>query len=78
MGTTTIRVDSDTHARLVEMSRANGTSLIDTVREAAEALRRLRFAQQVVDELAALQEDGEAWGDYLAEAQGISVSDGID
>ena len=61
MATTTIRVDTDTHARLVEMSKASGASLIDTVRDAAEALRRLRFAQQVTDELAELREDPEAW-----------------
>lgn len=78
MATTTIRVDSDTHARLVEMSKASGASLIDTVRDAAEALRRLRFAQQVVDELTALRDDPEAWAAYLAEADATAVTDGID
>lgn len=47
MSTTTIRVDADAHARLVEMSRATGASPIDTVSDAAEALRRQRFARQV-------------------------------
>ena len=78
MATTTIHVDSDTHARLVELSTASGASLIDTVRDAAEALRRLRFAQQVADELAALREDPEAWADYLAEADASAVTDGFD
>ena len=78
MATTTIRVDSETHARLVEMSRASGASLIDTVRDAAEALRRLRFAQQVAEELAALRDDPEAWEEYLAEAEATAVTDGID
>ena len=78
MATTTIRVDTDTHARLVEMSKASGASLIDTVRDAAEALRRLRFAQQVTDELAELREDPEAWEEYLAEAEASAVTDGID
>ena len=77
MGTTTIRVDADTHARLVEMSRATGASLIDTVSDAAEALRRQRFAQQVAAELAELSGDREAWEDYVADANATSVADGI-
>lgn len=77
MGTTTIRVDTDTHAHLLALSQATGASLIETVREAAEALRRQRFAHQVVAELAELREDPEAWQAYLAEASETSVSDGI-
>ena len=57
MGTTTIRVDTDTHARLLALSQATGASLIETVRDAAEALRRQRFAHQVAAELAELRED---------------------
>ena len=77
MGTTTIRVDTDTHARLLALSRATGVSLIETVRDAAEALRRQRFAHQVAAELAELREDSQAWHAYLAEADDTSVSDGI-
>ena len=77
MATTTIRVDKDTHARLLELSRATGDSLIDTVRDAAEALRRQRFASHVISELAELQGDPTAWADYLSETDATSVSDGI-
>ena len=77
MATTTIRVDSDTHARLVALSREAGWSLIDTVREAAEALRRQRFAQQVRFELGKLAQDGRAWEEYLAEGEATSVADGL-
>lgn len=77
MGTTTIRVDSDTHARLLELSRATGTSLIETVRDAAEALRRQRFAHQVAAELAELRNDRAAWDAYLSETDATSVTDGI-
>lgn len=77
MGTTTIRVDTDTHARLLALSQATGSSLIETVRDAAEALRRQRFAQQVAAEVADLRGDPEAWRAYLAEADDTSVSDGI-
>ncbi len=78
MATTTIRVDTATHAQLVELSRATGDSLIDTVRDAAEALRRQRFAQQVSSELDVLREDPEAWANYLADAAATSVTDGVD
>jgi hypothetical protein len=77
MATTTIRVDTDTHARLIELSKASGASLMETVRDAAEALRRQRFARQVAGELAELQRNPEAWADYLAEAEETSVADGI-
>ena len=77
MGTTTIRVDIDTHARLLALSKATGASLIETVRDAAEALRRQRFALQVADELGQLHKDPQAWKAYLAEADETSVSDGV-
>jgi len=77
MSTTTIRIDTDTHARLVELSAATGASLIDTVRDATEALRRQRFAHRVAEELAELRSDREAWASYLADAEGTSVADGV-
>jgi len=77
VGTTTIRVDTETHARLIEMSRATGASLIETVRDAAEALRRQRFADRVVAELTELRRDPDAWEAYLAGADATSVSDGV-
>lgn len=78
MGTTTIRVDSETHARLVELSTIRGASLIDTVRDAAEALERHQFARQVADELAELRKDPDAWAAYLAEGEATAVRDGLD
>ena len=77
MGTTTIRVDTETHAALLELAAETGASLMETTRAAAEALRRQRFAGHVIDELNALRSDPDAWGDYLAEADNTSVSDGI-
>ncbi len=52
-------------------------SLIDTVRAAAEALRRERFARRAVAELDALRENAAAWEDYLAEAESTAVGDGV-
>lgn len=77
MATTTIRVDTETHAKLLELSSATGDSLMETVRNATEALRRLRFAEQVATEFAALREDPSAWADYLAEAESTAVADGV-
>lgn len=77
MPTTTIRVDTDTHAKLIDLSAASGSSLMETVREAAEALRRQRFAHQVAGEMAALREDEAAWVEYLGDAESTSVGDGI-
>ncbi|MFN3218673.1 MAG: hypothetical protein ACE367_19430 [Acidimicrobiales bacterium] len=75
--TTTIRVDTETHARLVELTAASGETLIETVRAAAEALRRQRFAAQACAQFEALQADPAAWADYLAEASVTEVVDGI-
>ena len=75
--TTTIRVDTDTHATLLELAAESGSSLMETTRAAAEALRRQRFAQHVTDELNALRSDPDAWVDYLAEAEQTSVRDGV-
>lgn len=77
MDTTTVRVDSATHARLLELSQASGRSLIETVRDATEALQRQRFAARVTTELSQLQSDPVAWADYLADAESTSVTDGI-
>ena len=78
MATTTIRVDRDTHARLLEMSKETGDSLTDTVRQAAEALRRMRFGLRVQEEYAALRRDPDAWADYLAGAESSYAADGVD
>lgn len=77
MASTTIRVDIETHARLQALSEQSGTTLIETVRDATEALRRLRFARQVAAELSELSADEESWKDYLADADATFVSDGI-
>jgi hypothetical protein len=47
------------------------------VRDAAEALRRQRFAHQVAAELAELRRDPASWESYLAEADSTSMTDGI-
>ncbi len=77
MSTTTIRVDTETHAALIDLAAETGSSLMETTRAAAEALRRQRFAGHVADELNSLRSDPEAWADYLAEADSTTVRDGL-
>ena len=77
METITISIDSATHASLLEMSEETGDTLTDTMRQAAEALRRSRFASRVRTEYASLRNDPAAWADYLAEAESSHVRDGI-
>ncbi|MFP5488130.1 MAG: hypothetical protein ACLGHQ_07480 [Acidimicrobiia bacterium] len=77
MGTTTIRVDTETHRALLELAAESNASLMDTAKAAAEALRRQRFAAHVTEELDALRADPAAWADYLADAERTSVGDGI-
>jgi predicted DNA-binding protein len=77
MRTTTIRIDAETHARLQRLSKETGQTLIETVRDAAEALGRQHFAYRVANELASLRADTTSWKDYLAEADSTSVADGI-
>ncbi len=77
MATTTIRVDTQTHAKLLQLAAADGTSLMETTRAAAEALRRQRFAEQVTHEFQALTADPIAWAKYLAEAESTHTTDGV-
>ena len=77
METTTVRVDRATHARFLEMSKASGRSLTETLRDAAEALRRVRFAEQVQYELEALRQRPDDCAGYLAEAAATEVGDGV-
>lgn len=75
--TTTIRIDRATHAALLELSQAAGAPLIDTVRDAAEALRRQRFAERVASEFRTLRADPDAWNDYLTDETATHVTDGL-
>lgn len=77
MATTTIRVDVETHAHLIRLSEEAGDSLVNTVRQAADALARQRFADRVAGEFDVLHSDSAAWDDYLGDAEATAVTDGI-
>ena len=76
MSTTTIRVDQETHRRLIAISRASNRPLIDVLRDAADALERVRFATLVASQLDALRHDPEDWARYTADAE-LAVPDGL-
>lgn len=76
--TTTVRIDGETYARLVEMSKLDGVSLGTTIRDATAALSRQRFSQRAADEFTELQSDPGAWASYLVDAESTSVTDGLD
>lgn len=77
MQTTTIRVDVDTHRRLVALSERHGQPLGATVRLAADALDRDDLTSRIQVQLDRLHEDPVAWADYLAENDAYGASDGI-
>ncbi len=77
MAQTTIRVDTEMCDRLALMGREVGATIGETVRDAAEALWKMRFARESMMQLQVLRQDREAWADYLAEADLIYVADGI-
>lgn len=77
MATTTIRVDLETHAALVELSESAGATIADTVRQSVASLRRQRFGEQVAREIAALAADPQGWAAYLQDAELTEVDDGI-
>lgn len=76
MTSTTIRVDIETHALLLELGTDRGASLMDTVRDAAHALHRQQFAHQVSSEIQSLRADTDAWDEYLIDAESTNVGDG--
>ena len=77
MSTRSVRIDTETHARLVRMSKIAGVSLGTTIRDATEALSRQRFSHRVAAEIAELRNDPEAWLSYLEEAESTSIADGV-
>ena len=78
MQSTTIRVDRETHERLVALSRRAGRQLIETVRLATEALETREFAHAVAEEYTALRAGPHEWFDYMAEADSLGAGVDLD
>ena len=74
---TTIRVDRNTHQRLLAISQQQGQSLMDILRRATDAIDRELFVGQARAQIEKLKADPQAWADYLRESSLTEVADGI-
>ena len=74
---TTIRVDRDTHQRLLVFSQQQGLSLMEVLRRATDALDRELFVGEARAQIEKLKADSQAWTDYLHESSSTEVVDGI-
>ena len=74
---TTIRVDRDTHQRLLAFSQQQGLSLMESLRRATDALDRELFVGEARAQIEKLKADPQAWVDYLRESSLTEVADGI-
>ena len=74
---TTIRVDRDTHQRLLAFSQQQGLSLMEVLRRATDALDRELFVGEARAQIEKLKADPQAWADYLRESLLTEVADGI-
>jgi hypothetical protein len=65
--TTTVRVRRPDSERLQVLAKSRGTSVIDVVHIAIDALEKQEFLQGLTADYARLREDPERWEQYLAE-----------
>lgn len=67
---TTIRVAEKTRDRFAAMARATGRPMTELLDEAADALERRLFFDQLTSRYAELRDDREAWAEIEAERTG--------
>lgn len=67
MATTTIRISEPTRDRFAELARATGRPMSQLVEEAADALERRVFFDQLSDRYESLRSDAKAWSEIEAE-----------
>ena len=65
--TTTVRVRRPDSERLQVLAKSRGTSVIDVVHVAIDALEKQEFLQGLTADYAQLREDPERWEQYVAE-----------
>ncbi len=75
---TTIRVDRDTHRRLLDLSQSADLSLMEVLRRATAALEQQLFVAEAKSQMQRLRADPQAWADYLRDSLLTEVSDGVD
>lgn len=67
--TTTIRVDRDTHARLMKLSEETRLAIVDIVRQSVAAFEHNHFAERIVAQLEAMRNDPDEWQSYVEECE---------
>jgi hypothetical protein len=65
----TVRIKSETHAKLRDIAKSSGQSMPDVLDEAVETLRRIRLLDETSRAYAALRADPKAWRAELAERE---------
>jgi len=71
---TTLRVSESTRDRFAELARATGRPMSQLLDEAADALERRLFFDQLTAGYEALRADPEAWSNVLAERAAESAA----
>ena len=66
---TTIRVTTPTHDRFVRLAQATGRPMTQLLDEAADALERKLFFEQLNDRYEELRGEPDAWAEVEAERQ---------
>jgi predicted transcriptional regulator len=69
MASETVRIRSETHAKLQHIAQVYGQTMPDILDEAVEALRRARMLDETNRAFDALRSDPKAWRAELAERQ---------
>lgn len=71
---TTIRVSERTRDRFASLARATGRPMTELLEEAADALERRLFFDQLATRYAELRRDRDAWAEIEAERSAESAS----
>lgn len=79
MASDTVRIKSDTHAKLREIAKTTGKSMPDVLDEAIEALRRSRLLDDTSRAFAKLRSDSKAWKAETTEREAweATLGDGL-
>lgn len=64
---TTVRIDVDTHGRLMKISEETGKSLGQVISEGAAVIEQQRFIRQLRADYRRMRENSEEWESYVRE-----------
>ena len=80
MASETVRIKSETHAKLKELSERSGEAMPVILEKAVEAFRRQRFLEEVNQSFASLRENPRAWSEEVAERHDwdATLADGLE